>query len=526
MKKLFLAVLLALAAPAPLHAEDTFANPIDVLLADPFIYHEGNTYYLYGTAARDGLLVWTSDDLIHWQLRGHAYQRTRETWGRYDFWAPELFKHKGKYYLHFTARGGDNLIRRVALAEGGSPLGPFREIKGPWFATDRETIDGHVFRDTNDDLYLYTVRIGPKDNFKFHIDVRKLDADLNVTGEPTMCMTPQYEWEAGVVNEGPFVMKVKDTYLLTFSTHGYQDPNYCVGQAWSKSPMGPWEKDARGPILFRTKTVSGPGHHCFTESPDGKELLVAYHTHQFVSDPGPPRQLAIDRVKITESPNARDARDAREPRLQIGPATDTPQPLPSGAPAYVRGQSDEFDSKELDRRRWMVFSEDPTRWKFENGKLAIQTDDGDVFENRSDLSNLFLEEAPLGDFDVTTRVVIDPKQDYQQAFLTLWQDHNNFAKITFVHTHGGKRIEIGVEKDEKYQSHRHEILDATEVWLQIKRRGESIEFLSSTDGKKFVSVETQQVALRDLKVGIGACSPDAKEGTTAGFGFVRVTPAR
>src|SRR5690348_13182185 len=30
---------------------DGYANPIDVLIADPFIYHEGETYYLYGTAA-------------------------------------------------------------------------------------------------------------------------------------------------------------------------------------------------------------------------------------------------------------------------------------------------------------------------------------------------------------------------------------------------------------------------------------------------------------------------------------------
>src|SRR4051812_33541817 len=101
----FAAVLL-LALASPLFAQDTFCNPLDVLLADPFIYRDAKTYYLYGTAAPDGLLVWSSEDLIHWQLRGHAYERTKESWGQNDFWAPELFKHNGKYYLHFTARGG------------------------------------------------------------------------------------------------------------------------------------------------------------------------------------------------------------------------------------------------------------------------------------------------------------------------------------------------------------------------------------------------------------------------------------
>src|SRR5688572_18547401 len=101
LMKLFSIAVVLLALVSPVRGEDTFANPIDVLLADPFIHKEGDTYYLYGTAARDGLLVWTSKDLVDWQLRGHAYQRSREiTWGRFDFWAPELFKHNGKFYLH------------------------------------------------------------------------------------------------------------------------------------------------------------------------------------------------------------------------------------------------------------------------------------------------------------------------------------------------------------------------------------------------------------------------------------------
>jgi beta-xylosidase len=89
----------------------TYTNPLNVQVADPFIFREGNTYYLYGTAAGDGLLVWTSADLVNWTERGHAFARTDDTWSRRDFWAPELFKHHDKYYLHFTANHGQ---RRAA----------------------------------------------------------------------------------------------------------------------------------------------------------------------------------------------------------------------------------------------------------------------------------------------------------------------------------------------------------------------------------------------------------------------------
>src|SRR5437764_11225183 len=103
-----LLAIVALSGSAAL-AKDEFANPIDVLCADPFIYKAADgTYYLYGTSALDGLLVWTSKDLVDWQLRGHAFTRGEQSWANRDFWAPELFEHNKKFYLHFTAVGGEN----------------------------------------------------------------------------------------------------------------------------------------------------------------------------------------------------------------------------------------------------------------------------------------------------------------------------------------------------------------------------------------------------------------------------------
>src|SRR6266496_2226217 len=73
---LLLIFVLCAAAAKPQAAVDTYCNPIDVLLADPFIFHQGDTYFLYATAADDGLLVWTSKNLVNWQLRGYAFQRS------------------------------------------------------------------------------------------------------------------------------------------------------------------------------------------------------------------------------------------------------------------------------------------------------------------------------------------------------------------------------------------------------------------------------------------------------------------
>src|SRR5687768_5283890 len=124
---------------AATHSSEVYCNPLDVLLADPFIYRQGDTYYLYATSSDRGLLVWTSADLVNWRSRGYAFSRTPETWSRQHFWAPEVFAHRGKYYLHFTVLGGEKRMRRIVLAEGSSPLGPFQELKTPWFDPGRGT---------------------------------------------------------------------------------------------------------------------------------------------------------------------------------------------------------------------------------------------------------------------------------------------------------------------------------------------------------------------------------------------------
>jgi beta-xylosidase len=195
--KFAVAFVLSLAAFASVLSaqEKTYTNPIPLDIADPFVHREGDTYYLYGTSAGDGLLVWTSKDLVNWEKRGHVFKRDDTSWSRRDFWAPELFKHAGKYYLHFTAAGGgstrDTRVRRVVLAEGDSPLGPFREKAAPWFTTDRPTIDGHVFRDDDGQLYLYTVGLDDPPKSKcFEIQVRKLNDKLEPSAEFSACISP------------------------------------------------------------------------------------------------------------------------------------------------------------------------------------------------------------------------------------------------------------------------------------------------------------------------------------------------
>jgi beta-xylosidase len=301
----------------------TYHNPLNVRGADPFVFHQAGVYYLYATSAGDGIRQWTSKDLVHWVPRGYAFQRTEHSWGRENFWAPEMFKQNGKYYLHFTALGPKGIgHRRIVLSEAASPLGPFHEVKAPWFDDGIPTIDSHVFRDTDGQLYLYAVHLDrPPVKKTFEIVVHRLTADLTPEKKFTVCLFPDKPWEGKPVSEGPFVQKHDGTYFLTYSTFGYGDPRYRVCLAISKSPLGPWSKV--GVILKRAPGVSGPGHHCFIDSPDGKEMFIVYHEHRDPTHPGGDRVIAIDRAHFVDGPR---------PTIKIDGPTLTPQPMPSGSP--------------------------------------------------------------------------------------------------------------------------------------------------------------------------------------------------
>jgi beta-xylosidase len=268
------------------------------------LLHEG-VYYCYGTGGRNGIKAYTSKDLANWSEAagakdGYALDST-DVWGSYGFWAPEVYRINNKFYMFFTVQ------ERIAVAESDSPLGPFvQQVKKP-FHLDIPEIDTHLFVDDDGKKYLYFVRFTNGNE----IWVAELNDDLQSIREGTLkhCLGSSQPWEDssrepfphGKVNEGPFILKHKGLYYLTYSANHTRNPDYGVGYATSKHPLGPWEKYEGNPILTSDgKVINGPGHHSFTCSPSG-QLYMVYHTHYDMTTMGA-RKLAIDPCEFTASP--------------------------------------------------------------------------------------------------------------------------------------------------------------------------------------------------------------------------------
>ena len=321
-------------------AAATYVNPVggDLQMGDPFVMLHKGQYYLYGTTASDGFKCWTSLDLVHWKPRGYAYQRREGSWGGKTYWAPEVIFHAAKYYMVFSCQRQDSksFSARICLAVGQSPEGPFVDLHAPLFDNGWSCIDGHIFVDDDSTPYLYFSKVGsvgepwkkpPAGYLYGMIYCVKLARDLSAPiGDPVLCLQADQPWEHpdGMrtrCNEGAFVLKHGAVYYMTYSANHYADPDYGIGYATARAPLGPWTKCVHNPIVAKNLdlAVSGPGHCSITTSPDGAELFMVYHAHADVLHPSGRRTVNIDRLVFQEDGTL----------TLIGP-TRSPQPMPSG----------------------------------------------------------------------------------------------------------------------------------------------------------------------------------------------------
>lgn len=254
-----------------------YTNPIiGKGLADPCVVYEDGSYYMFGTGfAEDGkgIQIYKAADLSgEWlPIGGAVPQGTPENWNYKHFWAPEVLKHDGKFYLYYTASPEDspaNSGNRVGVAVAENIEGPYEDA-GP--VIRHASIDGSPFVDTDGQLYMYyTIEHRNADGLKAgQVYADRMVSCTQAEGNPKRVMA-EYEWQ-----EGPNVQRIGRKYLLTFSQGSWTDDTYCLRYAYADSPYGPFRLSDRV-IMRSNEAVKGPGHHFFFKDGNGKQW-IAYH---------------------------------------------------------------------------------------------------------------------------------------------------------------------------------------------------------------------------------------------------------
>jgi beta-xylosidase len=379
MRKEFLIIIFFIAVLANASVAQTssktketfYTNPLKVQFGDPFVLFNKGTYYMYGTggSADRGFSAYSSKDLVNWKPEGQVYfHDNKNGWSdpkaAWDgaYWAPEVYKVKGKFYLFYSAQWKVNPAKevenfKVGVAVSDKPTGPFVDLAPkPVFDPGYPIIDANVFFDTNGKRYLYYSRAAYKHPIASEIadQARKagkykeveeswvycveLKPDFSgVKGKPVLVLRPpvklkdkQSAWESlsvttGEVNrrwtEGSVTFKKDGIYYIMYSANHFGGEHYAVGYATSSSPMGPFKKAANNPVLQSNTNkggiVTGTGHNSIIYSPDGKEMFCVYHGRTTAT--GEERVVFIDRMKVKNG------------KITVYGPTTTPQKKPSGS---------------------------------------------------------------------------------------------------------------------------------------------------------------------------------------------------
>jgi len=254
--------------------------------ADPHIAFFGDRCYLYPTT--DGSVgwrstsfrTWSSSDLVNWKDEGVILDLPRDLeWADIHAWAPAAAKKDGKYYYYYSAN------KNIGVAAADKPEGPFTDPLGKPLvaATDyrgMQCIDPMVFVDSDGSAYLYWGQ-GRCKAVRLNDDMISFDAskvrDITPTG----------------YNEGPFVHFRKGLYYLSWSEYDTRDPRYSVAYGTSESPLGPFTKAKRNPILRQSGVVKGAGHHSIGKVPGGDDWVIAYHRFRIPGGDGYNRETCL-----------------------------------------------------------------------------------------------------------------------------------------------------------------------------------------------------------------------------------------
>lgn len=278
--------------------EGSFTGNVEkssVIFGDPFILLYNGTYYAYGTGANNGIEVYTSLDLSEWEKAPELALHKKDSWGDRWFWAPEVYYilQKKKFFMYYSAD------EHICVATSDSPLGPFKQQTKEPMIENEKTIDNSLFVDDDGKAYLYFDRF----NNGINVWVAELEDDLQTIKKETMlpCIHTSQSWEkvCPSVNEGPFVMKHKGIYYMTYSANSYECPSYGIGVATSTSPLGPWTKYEKNPVFQNEYGLTGIGHSAMFKDKKGR-LRIVFHAHSDKNNIHP-RRMYIGDVSFDRS---------------------------------------------------------------------------------------------------------------------------------------------------------------------------------------------------------------------------------
>lgn len=259
-------------------------------IRDPFMLVENGVYYLYGTGNTKGNwndTIWACLKNETGKLDGKWEQTENIVYTKpqnaiKNFWAPEVHKYNGAFYMFATYYSSLTNHRGCSILKSDSPLGPFNEItNGHVTPSDIDAIDATFYVDSQGQPWIVFVHewtctpdgVG-------RMAVAKLSADLThmISQPQELFRADDPAWTNQKVTDGCFMYTANNGELLMIWSNFAEEKGYCVGVARSKNGKidGEWVQDEE--LLF-SKDLTGEydgGHGMIFKDTDGKMYLCVH----------------------------------------------------------------------------------------------------------------------------------------------------------------------------------------------------------------------------------------------------------
>ncbi len=295
---LSLCILLCSICPGEkrINDQEYFSNPILESGADPFVYHHSDGSYYCMVTRGNRLVLWKTKSFT--DLSDAA---SKTIWfspesgpNSSSIWAPEIHFINEAWYIYYTACDKNNQgdHSRFVFVLRNISKDPF---SGNWddlgkIETDYPGIDGSVFEYKGNYYFLYSPYIKNQSG----LIIARMNSPLEIEKPLTLLALPKYEWEKTgnrEILEGPqFLFGPGDEVFIIYSAAACWDDNYGLGMLSVKKDADlldsvSWTRSDKQ--VFKQcpdNSVYGPGHNCFTKSPDGKEDWIVYHAKKSSSN--------------------------------------------------------------------------------------------------------------------------------------------------------------------------------------------------------------------------------------------------
>jgi beta-xylosidase len=284
----------------------------DIQIRDPFVVFENGVYYMFGSTDKDiwksratGFDVYISETgktgseedpsggLTCFDGPFPAFRPPQDFWSETNFWAPEVHRYNGSYYMFATFKPREGRRGTAILKSESEVTGPYLPwslntagVSGPVTPADWECLDGTFFVEQGKPYMVFChewQQVGDGEVCVMPLTEDLRHAAVNPDGDAAprvLFRASEAPWAyelkgrtpASYVTDGPFMHRTQDgTLLMLWSSFG-KDGRYCIGAARSEDGTlrGPWVQSKEP--LYR----DDGGHGMLFRGREGK-LYLAIH---------------------------------------------------------------------------------------------------------------------------------------------------------------------------------------------------------------------------------------------------------